>query len=87
MVTVNRNAIAVLPKETFLQWLHAVDPTSAELSPADLREDPTIYLVAECAHDEAVELHACRPFRGAVDRRRSVTAIGRYVLASSAECF
>jgi hypothetical protein len=32
MVTLNRSAIVVKPKQPFLDWLHAADPTSLELT-------------------------------------------------------
>ena len=31
MHTLNRSAIVVKPKQPFLDWLHAADPTSQEL--------------------------------------------------------
>jgi hypothetical protein len=43
-----------MPGQPFLDWLHRVDPTSAELSLEDLRREPTIYLLPECENQEAV---------------------------------
>lgn len=46
MEMVNRSAVIVKPAQPFLDWLHGVDPTSAELTLEDLRQEPTIYLLA-----------------------------------------
>jgi hypothetical protein len=54
MVTVNRSAIVVMPAEPFLEWLHGVDASSAELTLEDLRQEPTIYLLPECENEEEV---------------------------------
>ena len=54
MDTLNRSAIVVKPKQPFLDWLHAADPTSRELSMPDLVREPTIYLIPECDTDEEV---------------------------------
>ena len=40
----NRSAIAVTPRQPFLDWLHSADPTSSELTLNDLSQEPTIYL-------------------------------------------
>jgi len=48
--TLNRSAIVVKPKRPFLEWLHAADPTSRELSLPDLAREPTICLIPECVH-------------------------------------
>jgi len=46
----------VMPAQPFLDWLHQVDPTSAHLTLADLRQEPAIYLLPECeSEDEAFE--------------------------------
>ena len=42
---INRSAVIVMPAEPFLKWLHRADSTSAELTLADLRREPTIYLL------------------------------------------
>jgi hypothetical protein len=47
MDEINRSAVIVTPSQTFLDWLHRADPTSAELTLADLQEEPTIYLLPE----------------------------------------
>jgi hypothetical protein len=52
MDTISRSAIVVRPAQSFLNWLHQVDPTSAHLTLDDLRREPTIYLVAECDSQE-----------------------------------
>ena len=54
MDTLNRSAIVVKPKQPFLEWLHAADPTSRKLSLPDLVREPTIYLIPECDTDEEV---------------------------------
>jgi hypothetical protein len=53
-ITLNRSAIVVKPKQPFLDWLHAADPTNGELTLAVLAEEPTIYLVPEADTDEDV---------------------------------
>src|SRR5215475_5128311 len=47
MDMVNRSAIVVRPAQPFLDWLHRVDPTRAQLTLGDLRREPTIYLLPE----------------------------------------
>jgi hypothetical protein len=54
-MTLNRSAIVVKPKQPFLDWLHAADPTSAELTLFNLTQEPTIYLIPECDTDEDVD--------------------------------
>ena len=54
MVTLNRSAIVVKPKQPILDWLHATDPTSLELTLLNLTREPTIYLIPECDTDEDV---------------------------------
>jgi hypothetical protein len=44
MLVLNRSAIVVKPKEPFLDWLHAADPSSRDLTLLDLVREPTIYL-------------------------------------------
>ena len=53
MLALNRSAIVVRPRPPFLEWLHAVDPTSASLTLASLCREPTIYLVPECGDPDA----------------------------------
>jgi hypothetical protein len=56
MDMVNRSAIVVRPAQPFLDWLHRVDPTSAQLTLEDLGREPTIYLLPEWeTEDEALE--------------------------------
>jgi len=59
MDAINRSAVIVTPSQTSLDWLHRADPTSADLSLADLRQEPTIYLLPE--HD--TEAEACEHVR------------------------
>lgn len=54
MATLNRSAIIVKPKQPFLDWLHATDPTSRELTLPDLAREPTVYLLPECDTEEDV---------------------------------
>ena len=55
MRALNRSAIVVHPRLPFLEWLHAVDPTSASLTLADLGQEPTIYLVPDDGDPEAAD--------------------------------
>jgi hypothetical protein len=55
MDTINRSAVVVTPAKPFLDWLHRVDPTSAELSLEDLRREATIYLIPEYDTDEEAQ--------------------------------
>jgi hypothetical protein len=54
MTEVGRSAIVVTPTQPFLDWLQSVDPTSMELTLADLGIEPTIYLIPECETPEDV---------------------------------
>ena len=54
MDTLNRSAIVVKPKQPFLDWLHAADPTSRKLTLLDVTLEPTIYLIPECDTDADV---------------------------------
>src|ERR1035437_3582563 len=60
MLALNRSALVVRPRSPFLDWLHAVDPTSASLTLGHLTREPTIYLVSECGgpDDNQVYLQA-----------------------------
>ena len=42
------------PAQPFLDWLQSVDPTSRDLTLADLSIEPTIYLIPECDTPEDV---------------------------------
>jgi hypothetical protein len=53
MLTLNRTALLVRPRQAFLDWLHREDPTSRHLTLHDLRQDSTVYLLPECDDDEA----------------------------------
>jgi hypothetical protein len=55
MVTLNRSAIVVKPKQPFLDWLHMADPTSGSLTMRELVLEPTIYLIPECDTDAEVD--------------------------------
>jgi hypothetical protein len=52
MQTINRSALVVKPAQPFLEWLHQVDPASADLTLDDLRDEPTIYLISECESEK-----------------------------------
>lgn len=54
MNTVNRSAIVLKPKQPFLDWLRAADPTSREVTMLDLVREPTIYLIPECDTEKEV---------------------------------
>ena len=47
-LTLNRSAIVVRPKQPFLDWLHAADSTSSELTLQELVLELAIYLIPEC---------------------------------------
>ena len=55
MALLNRSALVVKPKQPFLEWLHAADPTSQRLTLADLSRESTIYLIPECDTPADVE--------------------------------
>ena len=57
MEMVNRSAIVVRPSQPFLNWLHRVDPASAQLTLEDLRREPTIYLLPEWGTEEEALEH------------------------------
>jgi hypothetical protein len=63
MRIINRSAIIVEPKEPFLKWLHSIDPTSRELTLAELRDEPTVYLLPDCEDEKAVVAALKRTFR------------------------
>jgi hypothetical protein len=54
MLVLNRSAIVVKPKEPFLDWLHAVDPSSRDLAFLELVREPSICLIPECDTDDDV---------------------------------
>ena len=54
MDTLNRSAIVVKPKQRFLDWLHAADPTIRGITLSDVTGEPTIYLIPECDTNEDV---------------------------------
>src|SRR5262249_33267753 len=60
MKTINRSAVAVIPAQPFLDWLHQADPTSAHLSLNDLRLEPTIYLLPDYDTEEEARQHLQR---------------------------
>lgn len=53
MLTINRAAVVVQPKQPFLDWLRGVDPTSHHLTLDELRADATVYLLPECDSEAA----------------------------------
>lgn len=57
MNMINRSALVVNPAQPFLDWLHRVDPTSAQLTLEDLRQEPTIYLLPEWETEEEALQH------------------------------
>ena len=54
MLLLNRSALVVKPKQPFLDWLYAADPTSHHLMLGDLTREPTVYLIPECDTDQDV---------------------------------
>ena len=42
---VNRSAIVVIPKQSFIDRLHFVDPEGSFITLADAQEEPTVYLI------------------------------------------
>jgi hypothetical protein len=59
MKTINRSSLVVKPAQPFLDWLHRVDRTSTQLTPDDLRLEPTIYLLPEWdTENQALQLLA-----------------------------
>jgi hypothetical protein len=57
MNMINRSALVVEPAQPFMDWLHRVDPTSAQLTLEDLRQEPTIYLLPEWETQEEALQH------------------------------
>src|SRR5579872_1122324 len=53
MLTLNRTALVVQPKQPFLDWLHGVDPKSHHLTLDELRDDATVYLLPESDSEAA----------------------------------
>jgi hypothetical protein len=51
---INRTALIVTPKQPFVDWLLALDPTGG-LTLAEAREDTTVFLVPDQASDEGQE--------------------------------
>ena len=51
----------VKPRQPFLDWLHAADATSSDLTLQELVLEPAIYLIPECdtLQEVADELHKC----------------------------
>jgi hypothetical protein len=52
MDTLNRSAVVVRPKQAFLDWLPAVDPSSHGITLLDVGREPAIYLIPQCDSDE-----------------------------------
>ena len=55
MRILNRSAVAVTPRQPFLDWLHEADPTSRHLSLREVAHEPQIYLIPECESNEDVD--------------------------------
>lgn len=63
MKLLNRTAVVVVPQQPFFDWLARVDPDIGALTLADVQEEPTVYLLAECADDAELRRRlrwACR---------------------------
>lgn len=52
----NRSAIVVKPTQPFLNWLHAADPTSRDITLSEVVGEPTIYLIPKCDSEEDVHV-------------------------------
>jgi len=52
MEALNRSAIVVKPKQPFLDWQHAADPTSHGITLFDVEREPAVYLIPECDTSE-----------------------------------
>ena len=75
-LTLNRSAIVVKPRQPFLDWLHAADATSSDLTLQELVLEPAIYLIPECDTPQEVtdELHElCEHFSLSSWRAGSMT--------------
>lgn len=51
MREINRSAVIFIPKQPFLDWLHAVDPSSVEVTLSELAMEPDVYLLPACESD------------------------------------
>jgi hypothetical protein len=60
MESINRAAVVVKPGKPFLDWLHRADPTSQDLTLADLQREPTVYLLPEYVEEQRNT--RCLPF-------------------------
>lgn len=47
---INRTALLVTPKEPFIKWVQGIDDASAQITPEEISNTPTIYLVDD-THD------------------------------------
>jgi hypothetical protein len=52
MRPINRSLLIVKPAQPFLDWLHAVDPSSKELHLDAIQEDSTAFLVPEILNND-----------------------------------
>ena len=57
MKIVNRYALVVVPKQPFLNWLHSADPTSADITLAEVSDEPSVYLIREWKTDKTAHEH------------------------------
>ena len=53
----NRTAVVVVPKQRYLDWLHAADPAASRISMGQIQQDPPVYLLPECNNDAEAEVH------------------------------
>ena len=44
-IEVNRSAVIAIAKQPFIDWLHAVDPSSRDIDLMAVNREPTVYLV------------------------------------------
>lgn len=63
MRVLNRSAVVITPNQRMLAWLRSVDTTNDDLTLADLRDEPSIYLVPECVDERAFTAVLKRTFQ------------------------
>ena len=55
MRSVNRSAVIVRPRDPYVQWARSMDEEAAKFTAADLRREPTVYLLPEIDDDDHAE--------------------------------
>jgi hypothetical protein len=49
---INRSAVIAIAKQPFIDWLHAVDPSSQDIDLSIVNREPSVYLVPVFESDE-----------------------------------